>query len=266
MLTNALTTNNISLIAEKFKSGEITPYTRITANKTFIGYVIEAESDDPEYDINVKLNLIRLAHQYGADFNLPSKNYGNLSYLPLSNAFDLFSNLEKFKVVELLLQLGADPNKYVDNSFPVLFKKCDAELFKLLLDYRADANFIHHDDKIGNITPLYFNACDPIKVKILLQNNADPLFKNGYTQQTAYDFALEHYRNRSGSQESLQILQEAMVLAKQRKVTPSANQPELYKNAVLELERSLVSNERTTTAAIVGALRHMHNAELILTK
>ena len=116
--------------------------------------------------------------------------HGEIESKELNKA--LFSALydNKTKVVKLLLEHGADPNKADEDKDTPLHLACKNNnliLVKLLLGYNIDVNI----QNIYGRTPLDL-ACDnediklPI-VKLLLEHGADPNIKNNFDKTPLYE-------------------------------------------------------------------------------
>jgi ankyrin repeat protein len=126
---------------------------------------LAANFNNNNTDIGTGIELTRFLHENGADVN----EYSGNGSLPLTNAITKRS----LNLVNLLLELGADPNK--THVFApllwALFQSEDSEIeevrieiAKSLLEHKANANVVHND-----VTPLmlalYFES--PEKVELV---------------------------------------------------------------------------------------------------
>ncbi|KAJ6248399.1 ankyrin repeat and protein kinase domain-containing protein [Anaeramoeba flamelloides] len=112
-------------------------------------------------------------------------NYGfaNENYRYLCLAVDR----RKFKIVELLLKNGANPNSEIRLYTPLHIScmdygsnKLDLELTKLLLDHGADPNILNNHKQ----SPLHFAAIEGKLdlLELLLRKNANPNLRNGQNE------------------------------------------------------------------------------------
>jgi len=101
------------------------------------------------------------------------------------------------KVVELLVEHGADPNvihrPHTSRQTPFLYLALgDPDLFELLIEHGADINI--QDDYGNTMLHLAVKRRHTDKIHALFDTDFDPCVKND-KGQTAYEWALDHRRD-----------------------------------------------------------------------
>jgi cytohesin len=88
------------------------------------------------------LELVRWLHAHGAPIN--SKDFrGATPLLAVMMEYEGLTPLQKYKIVQLLLSLGAEPTAYEPNrgsAMHLAVESGDKEIVKLLLEHHADVN------------------------------------------------------------------------------------------------------------------------------
>lgn len=148
-----------------------------------------------------QISILKILLNKGADLNFKEKNLDLIKYGPLIGIIIIPKyifrdyNINKFDLIKMLLDSGADPNgtdQKGRTTLMVACKKRSYEVVKLLIEYGADVNCPNNK----GMTPLMqlckkssYKSKNLTKIiKILFKYNSNPHLQNNLNE-TAFDIA-----------------------------------------------------------------------------